>query len=163
MNTSELPAAITFFLALASAGASTWFARVFTKKLEVSGQSVGKPWRWWVHALAFIAFVNILMLFHYLTFGPFLPALLGVPIARTFSRTSWPSELHRSARLSVGALSTAWLAIGVYELTLGSWKETVVGAPIRVDLVYLFGPLLYFSSLRVYRAYSSTRNSNTSG
>jgi hypothetical protein len=57
--------------------------------------------------------------------------------------------------VAVGALSVAWLGLGAYELTLGNWKETVAGAPIRVDLIYLFAPLLYYSSVKIYRAYSS--------
>ena len=161
MDIGELSSGLTLVFALASAGISTWFSRVLTNKLEASGHSVGKPWRWWLHVLAFVVFVNVLMLFHYFAAGPLLPALLGGPIALTFARTNWPTELRRVAYLAVGALSTAWLALGAYELILESWKETVVGAPIRVDLVYLFGPLLYYSSLKVYRAYSFALKSGT--
>ena len=75
MDTDELSTALTLVLALASAGNSTWFPRVLTNKLEASGHSVAKPWRWWIHVLAFVAFVNVLILFHYFPAGPFLPAL----------------------------------------------------------------------------------------
>jgi energy-converting hydrogenase Eha subunit E len=161
MNTTELSTALPFLLALASAGISTWLARVLNKKLKTLGHSVEKPWRWWVHVLVFIAFVNVLMLLHFFAVGAFLPALLGGPIALAVNRARWPMELRRSSHLAVGALSIAWLALGAYELALRGWKETVSGAPIRVDLVYLFGPLLYYSSLKAYKAYSSALKSRT--
>lgn len=155
MDTDEITTTLIMSLALAAAAASAWLSRVLMKKLEASGQSVARPWRWWMHALAFIAFVNVLMLFHFFAAGAlFLATLCGL-LALAFGHAGWPSELRRSAYLAVGALSAAWLALGAYELTLGSWKETVVGAPIRVDLIYLFAPLLYYSSVKIYRAYSS--------
>jgi hypothetical protein len=134
---------------------------VLSKKLEARGYLVGRPWRWWIHALGLIALVNVLMLFHYFAVGALLPALLSGLIGLAVSHAPWPRELRRDAYLSVGTLSVAWLALGAYELTLHSWKETVVGAPIRADLVYLFGPLLYYSSLKAYRAYSSALKSRT--
>lgn len=162
MIAGELTQLLAFLLALASTGISTWFARVLSKKLEARGYFVGKPWwRWLIHALGFIALVNVLMLFHFFEVGVLLPALLSGLIGLAVSRASWPRELRRNAYLSVGTLSVAWLALGAYELTLSSWKETVVGAPIRIDLVYLFGPLLYYSSLKAYRAYSSALKSRT--
>ena len=160
MISGELSQTLAFLLALVFAGMSTWFARVLSKELEARGHLDGKPWRWWFHVLGFIAFVNVLTLLHFFALGALLPALLSGLIGLAVAYAPWPGELRRNAYLSVATLSVAWLALGAYELTLGSWKETVVGAPIRIDL-FLFGPLLYYSSLKAYRTYSLTLKSRT--
>src|SRR5687768_18583542 len=60
-------------------------------------------------------------------------------------RAAGELDLSGRARWSLGA-GLAWLAYTIYEIRMQTWSRSIVGAPIRVDLM-LTAPVLYLASI----------------
>jgi hypothetical protein len=103
----------------------------------------------WLHVVGLILFMNGMYLFSFFPLGAFLLAGLAYMASVYIKRAPRPVHLQRDGYFVLLIVGFAWLAYGTYELHLNEWKETVVGAPIRIDFLIL-APLFYVATMKAY-------------